>query len=268
VTIGRFCWGSFQYSDADNAPAVVNSTGSGPVLGLIARHQQGLITQYLQSAGMVIPSGFMVTPYSACDMWVRNAGAGANGIYQKAYANFMDGSVTFAATGAAASVSMPTSSIAAGPAVAGTASIAGNVMTVATSTGGAIQPGTILTGPPGIAAGSQVVSQLSGTPGGVGTYALNISSQTVGLGALAGTYGILTVGGGGPPVPGGILSGTGVTAGTTVWGQLTPTTWVVSPSQAAASTTISETSNVETKWVAMSVGAAGEIVKISSWILG
>jgi hypothetical protein len=152
--------------------------------------------------------------------------------------------------------------------VTGTASISGNVLTVVTSTGGTIYPGAILTGPPGVAAGSQIVSQLSGTPGGVGSYALNIGEQTVALGALAATNGVLTVGGGGPPISGGVLSGTGVTAGTTVWGQLTATTWVVSPSQTAASTTITETSQVETKWVAMSVGTVGELVKISSSVLG
>ena len=45
----------------------------------------------------------------------------------------------------------------------------------------------------GIAAGTQVVSQLSGTPGGVGTYALSIPSQNVASTAVSGTYGTLTV---------------------------------------------------------------------------
>jgi hypothetical protein len=269
VTIGRFAWASYLYTDPDNAPAVLNSYGGGPVTGFVARHQQGLITTYLQAAGMLIPSGFGVVAYSAGEFWVRNAGATANGLYQKAYANCADGSVTFAATGSPASGNLTTSSIAAATAIAGTASISGNVLSVATLTGGSIQPGAILTGPAGVATGSQIVAQLSGTPNGVGTYSLNIGGQNVALGTLAGTYGVLTVGGGGPPVQGSILSGTGVTAGTMVWGQLTPTTWVVSPSQTVAGPiTIAATSNVETKFVAMSGGAPGEIVKISSWVLG
>lgn len=273
VIIGHFAWASNLYQDPDNAPAILNSFGSGPVTGFIARHQQGLITTYLQAAGMLIPQGFGVTAYNGGEFWVRNAGAvyvspPQGAALQKAYANLADGSVTFGLTGAAASGNLTTSSIAAGTAITGTASIAGNVLTVTAVTAGTIQPGTILTGPPGVATGTQIVSQLSGTPGGAGTYAVNIGEQTVPSGALAGTYGVLTVGGGGPPVQGAVLSGTGVTAGTTVWGQLTPTTWVVSPSQTAASTTIAATSNVETKWFAMSGGGANELIKISSNPLG
>jgi hypothetical protein len=43
---------------------------------------------------------------------------------------------------------------------------------------------------------------------------------------------------------------------------------VVSPTQTAGSTTITATTNVETKWVCMSQGLPGELVKISSHVLG
>lgn len=268
VTIGGFGWISAAQIDTDDAPSIVNSFGSGPIAGFVHRAQQGLITTFLADASMTIPQGFPVTLMSAGGFWVKNSGSGLAVPGQKAYANFSNGLVTFAATGSASTASLTTSSIAAGTAIAGTASISGNVLTVTAVSAGTIYPGAILTGPSGVASGTQVVAQLSGTSGGVGTYALSIPEQTVASGALAGTYGILTVGGGGPPSLGSVLSGSGVTVGTAVWQQLTNTTWVVSPSQTVTSTTITATTNVETKFIAMSSGLAGELVKISSWPLG
>jgi hypothetical protein len=80
---------------------------------------------------------------------------------------------------------------------------------------------------------------------------------------VVGTWGLLTVTSG-TVTPGGVLSST-ATTGTTVWQQLTATTFVVSPSQTAASVTV-ETTNVETKWIARSSGNVGELVKISEII--
>jgi hypothetical protein len=274
VLIGRFSWLSSQVQDPDNAPAILNNFGVGPVAGFVGRHQQGLITAYLAPSGLLIPQGFGVTAYNGGPFWARNNGTTPAFPGNKAYANMANGAVSFAATGAPGSVALTTSAIAPGTAVAGTASISGNILTVTAWSGGLLYPGTILTGPTGVAAGTQVVYQLSsaevdGAFGKTGVYSLNIGEQTVASSAtLAGTYGVLTVGGGGPPVQGGILSGTGVTAGTVLWQQITATTWVVSPSQTAASTTITNTNNVETKWVAMSQGAVGELVKMDSQPLG
>jgi hypothetical protein len=190
----------------------------------------------------------------------------------KAYARFTDGGVIFAASGAAASSSIGSSTIAAATAVTGTASISGNVLTATAVTAGTIVPGMILTGPSGVATGSQVVAQLpliaGEVAGGVGRYALSIGSQSVPSDAsLAGTNGVLTVASG-VVTSGAIVAGVGVTTGTTVWGQLSPTTWVVSPSQAVGPVAMTVTSDVETKWVAQSSGLAGELVKISDHLLG
>ncbi|MDE2426230.1 MAG: hypothetical protein KGO96_10040 [Elusimicrobia bacterium] len=264
VYVGRFAWLSYQGADPDNAPTILNSFGFGAPDGLIPRPgQQSLITQYLSDSTLLIQQGAPVWAMSSGGLWVKNTGASYATIGLKAYANLNNGQVTFAATGSASTVSLTSSSIAAGTAVAGTASILGNVLTVTAISAGTIYPGTILTGPSGVATGTQVVAQLSGTTGGIGTYALSIGEQSVASGTLAGTYGVLTVGGGGPPVYGSVLSGSGVTTGTTTWGQLTASTYVVSPSQSASSTTITATTNVETKWYSRSGGGAGELVKIS-----
>ena len=60
VTIGLFAWASFQYNDADGAPAALNNYGAGPVTGFVGRSEQGLITTYLaQSRSRARTSGLI-----------------------------------------------------------------------------------------------------------------------------------------------------------------------------------------------------------------
>jgi hypothetical protein len=42
----------------------------------------------------------------------------------------------------------------------------------------------------------------------------------------------------------------------------------VSASQTVTSTTITVAAGTATKWIAQSIGAPGELVKMSSWLLG
>ena len=156
-----------------------------------------------------------------------------------------------------------------------TASVSNNVMTVTAVASGTLVPGGILTG---AASGTSIVSQL--TPllageavGGVGRYYVSIGSQTVASGAFSETYGLFTPGtvtgafqvgnilagaGGGGVTSGTIITGAGATAGT----------WYVNLTQTVTSSTITSTANVETKFIAMSTGLAGEVVKISAQALG
>lgn len=271
VTVGRFAWWSNSAQDGDTAPAVVNNFGFGAPAGFVARHQQALITTYLSDASMVIAAGYPLTLYSAGAFWVKNDGSGQVGLGQKAYANYADGKVTFAATGSAATASA-TGSIAANTG-SFTGSIAGNVLTITAVGSGTVVVGGILSGT-GVATGTQVVSQISGTAGGVGTYAVNIGEQTVASTTISETYGTFTAASAlsGTFVVGGILSGTGVTAGTKITALGTGTgglgTYIVDLTQTASSTTITGTTNYETKFIAMSTGLAGELVKISSHLLG
>lgn len=91
-------------------------------------------------------------------------------------------------------------------------------------------------------------------------------------GAIAGTT--LTVSAAGTPglAVGQPISGSGVTAGTYITALGTGTggvgTYTVSASQTVSSTTITSTSAVETKWIAMTPGAAGELIKMSNTSLG
>lgn len=270
LTIGKFAWLSYSQIDGDGAPAAANNNGSGPVAGFVGRAQQGLITTYLTPAGMTIPAGFQATLFSGGDFWALNTGATAARPGMKAYANFTDGSVTFAAAGAPTTTSAATTTIAAGTAATGTGTIQGNVLTISGVTN-TIYPGAVVTGT-GVATGTTIAAQLTGTPGGAGTYAVNIPSQSVESTAITVTPYVMTVGGAvtGPAITTGaviVSSGTptGVVIGSPVTAQITATTFVVATGGAtAASGTVVLALNVETSWHAASFGSQGEIVKISN----
>lgn len=271
VTVGRFAWTSVSSIDPDNAPTIVNNFGVGPVAGFVHREQQALITQYLAGASMLVPQGYQVTLHSGGGFWVKNKGSGYAQPNMKAYANFVDGSVSFAAAGAPPTA-VVTGSVAAST-FAVTGSITGNVMTVTNVTSGTVVPGATISGT-GVASGTQVVSQLSGTPGGNGTYAVSIAEQAAASTTINGTYGTMTVTGvtSGALVVGGTISGTNVVAGTQITAFGTGAggngTYIVNNNTVVASTTITEATAVETKWIAMSGGASGELVKISDKPLG
>lgn len=278
VMVGRFAWLSYEGIDADGAPAVVNNFGAGPVGGFVHREQQGLITDFLAGAGMKVSAGFGITLFSSGDFWVVNRGTGAATIGQKAYANNADGTVSFnaAATPGTGSV---TGSIGA-QTTAFTGSIDGNILTVTAAGPQPIVAGGLLTGTvggSGVIANTRIVGQLSGTTGGVGTYALSIPNQSVGSGTLTETYGILNVSAvaSGTLAVGDTVAGTGgggVAAGTTIsqlgTGAGGGGTYYVGNTQTVSSTTLTIGQTTETKWYAMSAGGPGELVKISDQPLG
>lgn len=269
--VGRFCW-QVPPDDSNGFPGSINNFGSGPVTGFVAREQQGLNTVYLADASMLIPEGFEVSPYSGGDFWVTNSGTGqaVPGMY--AYANLTNGLVTFAASGSATTASGSTSSIAA-ETFSVTGSITGNILTVTNVGSGTVYPGAVISGT-NVTTGNSIVSQISGTTGGVGTYYVNYAEQSVSSETISGTYGLLTIGGTvtGTITLGGLVGGSGVTAGTYLTAFGTGTggagTYIVNLTQTVSSESITVTTNVQTKWICMSSGLANEVVKISSQPLG
>lgn len=265
VTVGRFAWIDDAFGN------IASNSGTGAPAGFVHRDQQGLITVWLGQATMQVPEGLPVTLFSAGDFFVTNAGTNQVVPGMKAYANYETGAVTFAATGNAPQGASVTGAIAAGT-FSVTASIAGSEMTVTAVGSGAVVNGATISGT-NVVTGTKVVSQVSGTPGGVGVYLVDIP-QTVASTTVSGAFGTLTVTavGSGALNVGDVLSGTGVTAGTFITALGTGTggtgTYIVSPTQTASSTTITAAGAVETKWYAASYGAAGELVKMSSYALG
>jgi hypothetical protein len=278
LTVGRFAW-------IDPSGTFASNSGSGLPAGFVHRgSNMALITVYLAETSMLVPAGMGVTLHSAGAFWVRNAGANVSAINQKVYARFGTGEATTGPTNSPPSGASVTGSIA--PATSSiTASIAPGtqgppgseaasygIMTVTAVGSGAVVVGEAYTGT-NVVAGTLVTGQLSGTPGGVGVYAVNIP-QTVASTTLSGTYGILTVtaSSAGNLSVGDVLSGSGVTAGTTIVSLGTGVgglgTYNVGTSQTAASTAITAAGGIETKWFCGSVGAPGELIKITTWAQG
>ena len=131
-----------------------------------------------------------------------------------------------------------------------TGTFSGNILTVTGIAQGAVAQGQYLSGL-GITPGTQIVQPLTGAGGNineVGTYQLNIhqANQTpVFTGSISGTTLTVTAVTSGFVGIGSSISGTGITAGTTITGLLSGTggagTYTVSVSQSVASTTITGT---------------------------
>lgn len=274
LTVGRFAWVSSPL-DGDGYSSYANNYGFGRAPdGFVRRNQQGLITTYLAQASMVIPAGFPTILMSSGDYWVKNTGTLTAQPGMKAYANFATGVVTFAATATPTSgASATSSSIAAGTGSCTAGTITGNILTVAGTVTPSFYPGGTISGT-GVATGTKILSQISGTANGAGTYYVSIGNQTVAATTISETHGVFTAGTTtGAFIIGGTLTGTGITATTTIWSQLTGTTggagtYVVDVNTVVSSTTITQASNVETKYTAQSIGAQNELVKISSQALG
>jgi hypothetical protein len=275
--VGRFCW-------ADAATnSVLNSMGSGAPAGFVHRHWQGLVTTFLSETSMQVYPGIQAAAMSGGDFWMLNGGALTTTVGMKVYAKYADGTTAFGPTGTPPSAAVVTGSIAPqattsvtasiAPVTSGVGSLTTGVMTVTAVGSGTIVPGGTISGT-GIQAGTTVLNQLTGTTGGIGTYTVSIP-QTVASTTVTQTSGLLTVTAvtSGVLGVGDVLSGTGVTAGTTIAALGTGTggtgTYVVNTSQTASSTTITATGYYETKWYAMDVGRApGEIVRCSDHPLG
>lgn len=283
-----------QFAWADPTNAILNSGGVGAPTGFVGRNQQGFITQFLAESSMQIVPGTQCMCYSGGDFWMLNSGALAAAVGMKAYALFASGLVTFAPTGTPPGLASGSTSTIAAETFSVTGSIAvssnptgtlqsntGNeefgVLTTGVPGSGTIQPGSVITGT-GVQAGTKVVSQLTGTSGGAGTYLVNIQ-QTVASTTISGTWGLLTIGGtvvSGFGV-GSVLSGTNVTGSPNITANAANGVGLTgaggagtyaTQTQTAASAAITGTSGIETKWVAMSNGQPGELVKTSSQPLG
>jgi hypothetical protein len=130
------------------------------------------------------------------------------------------------------------------------ATFSGNVMTVTGINSGAVAQGQYLKAQ-GVTAGTRIVRSLTGAGGNVneqGTYLLNIVQGTqtpVFTGSISGTTLTVTAVTSGAVNVGSVISGTGITAGTTISAVITGTggtgTYTVSVSQTVASTTITGT---------------------------
>ena len=175
VFIGQFAWIS-----ADGR--TVSNSGQYPAQpdGYVHRDQQGLLTQYLQAAGKLIPPGFPVTLMRAGDFLDKNQGTASITRQSTLYASYIDGSLqTAAATAGSVTATLGSTNTASlGATFTGTASVASTSLVV-TAVTGLISIGDTVNGS-GITDAPTILAQTAGTTGGAGTYTLSKAETCTG----------------------------------------------------------------------------------------
>lgn len=203
LTVGNFFW-------VGPAGQTSQSFVSGWQIAFLGRNEQALITQFLGEATLVVPAGFMVTGFNGGDFWAYFP-EGATALAQ-VYADEVTGQPQM----------QTTNTVTGEVGFTGTASFATNVMTVVANTSGIILPGDVVTSA-GVTGGTTVLAQLTGLPGAVGsTYSLSTAPGTITTQAATTASDVLNVT---ALITGGLsagdtITGTGVTAGTTIAAQL------------------------------------------------
>lgn len=207
LVVGNFFW-------VGPAGQTSQSFVSGWQIAFLGRNEQALITQFLGEFSLVVPQGFMVVGMDGGDFWAEFANGATAGA--QVYADVTTGEPQM----------QTTNSVTGSVGFTGTASFATNVMTVVTQTAGSIiAVGDVVTSA-GVTAGTTVTAILSGAPGAVGsTYSLSTAPGTIATQAATTASAVLNVtavANGGLSV-GDVISGTGVTAGTSIASILTGT---------------------------------------------
>lgn len=217
-----------------------------PAALLVAQYNSEAVGAYLRSGDI---SGLSLAQLQALNGTLILT---VDGSEQTGSVNF-SGALSFSAAAALIETALNTATAATGSVAAnvvtgsiavnvGTGSIAGTTMTISANTTGRYAPGQTVSGT-GVAAGTTIVEQLTGTAGATGTYQVSIS-QTVASTTLTATGGTLTVSAvtSGTLFVGQVISGSGITSGTTITAFLTGTggtgTYAVDVAQTASSTTV------------------------------
>ena len=259
VTIGNFVW-----VEADGRTVNNYATGAVKPSGFVHRDQQGLLTEYLQAAGTLIPAGFPVSIMVEGDFLDLIAG-GSDAVYgSSCYASYADGSLWI---GSAPTGFSATGSIGATFTATGT----GTSLAV-TSVTGYISVGDTISGT-GVPAGTTIVAQVSGTTGGAGTYTTSVA--TTASAAIVTSFGIVldvTAVASGTLNVGDAVTGTGVPANATIASQVSGATGGVgiytldiAATAYAASTTLTGVGGILTNFVAKTAASVGDLVQISTW---
>lgn len=200
----------------------------------------GLTLAQLQAISGVLDITIDGLPHNAASLNLSAASSFSNAasIIQTA----INGALTGSATGSASTIAAGTFSV--------TGSISGNILTVTGVTSGTVVAGATITGT-GVSASTVISNQLSGTTGGIGTYAVSVS-QVAASTAISGTYGTLTIGGTvtGAWAVGLTVTGGTVSAGTIITALGTGTggtgTYIVNNTQTVASNALTGTTTAAT----------------------
>jgi hypothetical protein len=263
VTIGQFAWLAADGVTVNNYPS---TNGSGKPLGFVHRDQQGLLTNYLQAAGTLIPPGFPVTVMTEGDFFDLIAGGSAAVYGSACYARYSDGALFVG--------SIPTGGSGTGSIGATFTASAGSPSTqlVVTAVTGLISIGDTVSGT-GIPAGTTILSQVSGTAGGAGTYVLS-AANTASAATVTSFGNVLdiTAVSSGSFLVGDSVTGSNVPSGAVISSQVSGAaggigiyTIDIPATQYVASETITIVAGVLTGWVAKTAAAVGALTQISTW---
>lgn len=257
VTVGNFAW----VDDVDGTTVRSYGTFTGAPTGFVHRENNALITTYLGESSLVIPSGFPVTLFNQGDFWAKVGGSTAATVGATVYATYADGSITIGSAATGASV---TASIGATFTATGT-----GTSFVVTSVTGLISKGDTISGT-GVTAGTTIVDQVSGTPGGAGTYTTSVAttSNAATITAFGSVLNVTAVGSGTVVVGAPVSSPSGAVIQSQISGATGGIGLYRLDARATAYTasgTITTTGGVATAFKCASTAAVGELVKITSW---
>jgi hypothetical protein len=234
LTVGSFAW-------VGPLGQVSQSYVSGYQAGFVGRNQQALITQFLGSTSLLVPAGFPVTLFNGGDFWaefLQGATAGAT-----VYADNTTGAPTTSATAATATGQ-------AGFVGTATCTVGSNQVNIVSTTSGILNLGDVVT-MTGVPTGSTVIDLETYTPGGTGLITISQNATaTEATEAITTTsaYVYVTALGNGALSVGDTITGTGVTAGTTITSvpSAIPGVFGLSVVQSFASTTLTSGSAATT----------------------
>lgn len=170
--------GNMAFANPNTGIASSNYT-AGDVIGFVHRENQALITVFLQDATLVVPQGLMVTLHDAGEFWGKFVGGATLG--QKVFANVTGGALSSAVAGATPGQGV----------TANTSTATAGVLTVVTMGSGTMAVGQIVTGGT-LPANTRITAQLSGTPGGAGTYQLSNPAAATAAAVVTGTLNVET----------------------------------------------------------------------------
>ncbi len=215
LQVGNFAW-------VGPNGQVSQSFVAGWQIGFLGRNMQGLITQFLEEASMIVPQGFMITLFNGGDFFANFEGGAAVGNF--VFADPNDGAPVASTTSSAPALGAGTASAG----FSGTATLNGTTtLNVTAVTHGIVSPGDHVadtTTAGNIPAGTTIVSQLTGTAGGVGTYQMSaIGVAAVGDSVVTTSeFALVTAIASGSFNLGDVFTGTAVAAGTAMIAQATP----------------------------------------------
>lgn len=254
LLVGNFAWVNTDTGD------VSQSYVPGYQIAFLHRENNAVIVSFLGQASLLVQQGLPVSLFTQGDFWARFAAGATPG--QRVWADPDTGAAV-----AGGSTAPTTASFTASAGASFTLAITANVATVSAVTGYLSAGDSVTSASLGTVT---LGAQLTGTPGGAGTYTLVHADFVAEAATAISTVLDVTAIASGVIGAGDVISGTGITALTRITAQLSGTPggvgfYTISIAQRFASTNTAIAPGIATPWFVNSLAAAGEVAIISTW---